>query len=177
MRLIMRTLLDRIVDAVNSTLVFIAGVSLVVLIVIFGWLVYGRYVLNSTPTWVEQAALLIIVIITFFGAAVGIRENSHLSVEFFREILPEKGRLLLYTMSDLLLMAFGGLMAFHGAQLALFNLDTAIPLLNISEAWKSVPMALGGALIAVFSIHHMVKRFLGYRSSNIPAGAENRGAE
>jgi len=56
-------LLDRIADAINSALVFVAGVSLVTLIVIFGWLVYGRYILNSTPTWVEQAAILIIVII------------------------------------------------------------------------------------------------------------------
>lgn len=172
-----RTPLDRVVDAINSILVFIAGVSLVILIAIFGWLVYGRYVLNSTPTWVEQAALLIIAIITFFGAAIGIRENSHLSVEFFREMLPEKGRLVLYTISDLLLMAFGGLMAFHGSQLALFNLDTAIPLLNISEAWRSFPMALGGALIAAFSINHMIKRFLGIRNGDRPADAENLGAE
>lgn len=172
-----RSLLDRIADAINSALVFVAGVSLVTLIVIFGWLVYGRYILNSTPTWVEQAAILIIVIITFFGAAVGIRENTHLSVELFREMLPQRGRDILFTISDLLLMTFGGLMAFHGTQLAILNLDTQIPLLNISEAWKSFPMAFGGALIAVFSINHMIKRFRGIRDDRPPASAENLGAE
>ena len=63
--------------------------------------------------------------------------------------------------SDLLLMAFGGFMAYHGTQLAIFNLDTRIPLLGISEAWKSVPLALSGAIIALFSIGHIVNRFAG----------------
>jgi len=172
-----RSRVQRFVDAINAGLVFIAGVSLVILIVIFGWLVYGRYILNSTPTWVEQAALLIIVIITFFGAAIGIRERTHLSVHVFREMLPEKGQLLLLTISDLILLAFGSLMAFHGSQLALFNIDTAIPLLNISEAWKSLPLALGGALIAMFSIYHIAVRLLRMRDGTPSPEIRDLGAE
>jgi TRAP-type C4-dicarboxylate transport system permease small subunit len=173
----MRSSVERIVDAVNSALVFIAGVALVILIAIFGWLVYGRYILNSTPTWVEQASLLIIVVITFFGAAIGIRERTHLSVEFFRDMFPPRGQLVLFTVGDLLLMIFGGLMAYHGYGLAMFNVDKNIPLLNISEAWKSAPLALGGLLICLFSTYHMIGRLLGHRDESRPQSAENLGAE
>jgi TRAP-type C4-dicarboxylate transport system permease small subunit len=173
----MRSSVERVVDAVNAALVFVAGVSLVILIAIFGWLVYGRYILNSTPTWVEQAAILIIVIITFFGAAIGIRERTHLSVELFRDMLPLRGQLVLFTVADLLLIVFGGLMAYHGYGLAMFNLNTNIPLLNISEAWKSVPLALGGLLICLFSVYHMIGRLLGHRDKSRPQDAENLGAE
>lgn len=172
-----RSSIERVVDAVNAVLVFVAGVSLVILIAIFGWLVYGRYILNATPTWVEQAALLIIVVITFFGAAIGIRERTHLSVEFFRDMLPPCGQLVFHTVADLFLIAFGGLMAYHGYHLALFNLDTKIPLLNISEAWKSVPLSLGGLLICLFSAYHMTGRLLGHRDNSRPDSAESLGAE
>ena len=172
-----RSHLERAVDVISSALMLIAGISLVILIVIMGWLVYGRYVLNSTPTWVEQVSLLIVVIITFFGAAVGIRENTHLSVEFFRDILPERGRNALFLLSDLILAVFGGLMGYYGAQLSLFNVDTKIPLLNISEFWRSFPLALGGALITLFSINHMINRFLARRESERPSSAENLGVE
>lgn len=172
-----RSSVERIVDAVNAALVFVAGVSLVILIAIFGWLVYGRYILNATPTWVEQASILIIVVITFFGAAIGIRERSHLSVEFFRDMLPPRGQTVLHTIADLLLIAFGGLMAYHGYGLAMFNLDTNIPLLNISEAWKSVPLAIGGLLICLFSAYHMIGRLLGHRDESRPQAADNLGAE
>ena len=77
----------------------ITGVALVVLTVIFGWLVYGRYVLNATPTWVEQLALLLVMLIAFIGAAVGVHENTHLSVVLLRTSVNRRLRTvcLLYT--------------------------------------------------------------------------------
>jgi len=39
-------------DGIAAICRLLTGVSLVTLTVIFGWLVFGRYVLNATPTWV-----------------------------------------------------------------------------------------------------------------------------
>ncbi len=69
----------RVLDAVASACMAIAGVMMVTLIVIFGWLVFGRYVLNDTPTWVEQTSLLLVAWITFLGAAVGAWRSSSAS--------------------------------------------------------------------------------------------------
>ena len=54
--------LERVFDAIVWICRVIAGVALVVMTVIFGWLVFGRYVLNDTPTWVEQYALLLVML-------------------------------------------------------------------------------------------------------------------
>ena len=67
-------------DRLKRLCVLVGSVALVVLVATFGWLVFGRYVLNQTPTWVEQLALLLICYITFLGAAIGIHEQSHLGV-------------------------------------------------------------------------------------------------
>ena len=80
----MMALWQRGLDLVAQIATAVASVMIVTLIVIFGWLVYGRYILNATPTWVEQAALLMVVWITFLGAAVGVRRGTHLSVDFIR---------------------------------------------------------------------------------------------
>ncbi len=45
--------MDAVLDSIAALCRFLTGVSLVVLTVIFGWLVFGRYVPNATPTWVE----------------------------------------------------------------------------------------------------------------------------
>ena len=55
-----KSLLDRILPHRLVLQAVITGVALVVLTVIFGWLVFGRYVLNATPTWVEQVSLLLV---------------------------------------------------------------------------------------------------------------------
>lgn len=61
--------LEQVLDWVRSLCIFVSSIALVVLVTTFGWLVFGRYVLNVTPTWVEQLALLLICYIAFLGAA------------------------------------------------------------------------------------------------------------
>ena len=136
-----------------------SGVALVVLIAIFGWLVFGRYVLNDTPTWVEQLSLLLVVWITFLGAAVGVHRGTHLSVDFIREGLPAPLRAASRIASDLLLLIFGGLMTWHGTLLAMKGAGRAVPMLGVTEAWRSAPLALAGALIAIFSVARLVRVF------------------
>ncbi|MEO1086532.1 MAG: autotransporter domain-containing protein, partial [Acidobacteriota bacterium] len=45
-----------------------------------------------TPTWVEQVSLLLVIMIGFLGASVGIHRNTHLGVSYFREISPRPVR-------------------------------------------------------------------------------------
>jgi TRAP-type C4-dicarboxylate transport system permease small subunit len=77
---------DRLLDLFSHINTIITGIALVVMTAIFGWLVFGRYVLNATPTWVEQVSLLLIVYIGFLGASVGVHKKTHLGVSVFREI-------------------------------------------------------------------------------------------
>jgi len=141
------TVLDRIAWVCR----LIAGVLLVILVVIFGWLVFGRYVLNSTPTWVEQASLVLVVYITFLGAAVGIRQNTHLSIDFIREAMPPGPRNALRYISDAAIVVFGVFMTWQGWGLIETNLHRAIPMIGLSESWRAAPLFICGLLIILFA--------------------------
>ncbi len=138
-----------------------AGVMMVALIALFGWLVFGRYVLNDTPTWVEQASLLLIVWITFLGAGVGIWRNTHLSIEFVRDMFPPAARRALTIIADALLAAFGAAMTYYGTSLALGTSRRLIPMLGIAESWRAVPLALCGVLTIVFALAGLLIRLAG----------------
>lgn len=148
-----RTVLDGLAQAATA----VASVLMVLLIVIFGWLVYGRYVMNATPTWVEQLALLIVVWITFLGAAVGVRRKTHLSVDFIREAAPGPLRVLLGLVAILALIFFGAMLAWQGYVMFDRTARRMIPLLGISEGWRAVPVVLGGALIFVFALDDLLQ--------------------
>jgi len=135
----------------------LTGVGLVVLTVIFGWLVYGRYVLNDTPTWVEQMSLLLVMLITFIGAAVGIHENTHLGVSYFREIVPVPVRIVFTAITHILLLIFGAIMAFQSYKLTLFKWGSDIQLLGVPEGLRSTPIAVSGVLICLFSLGHLIR--------------------
>ncbi|WP_435104455.1 TRAP transporter small permease [Arhodomonas sp. AD133] len=153
--------LDKVLDGVVWLCRLIAGVLMVALIGISGWLVFGRYVLNDTPTWVEQASLVIIVYITFLGAAIGVRENSHLGIDFIREALPAAPRAVLRVASDLVLLVFGAFMAWQGWGLVAGNTERAIPLIGLSESWRAAPLLICGLLMMVFVMANLIRTALG----------------
>lgn len=155
--------LYRAIDRVARICLGIAGVQLVTLIVIFGWLVFGRYVLNDTPTWVEQLSLILVVWIAFLGAAAGVWYNTHLSVDFIRALFPKPLRSILCWVALIALVGFGLIMAKYGWELASKTWPRRIPMLGFSEGWRAVPMAICGVLTVIFTLAHMVMRTQGYR--------------
>jgi len=148
---------DVLLDQIAMICRVITGVSLVFLTVIFGWLVFGRYVLNATPTWVEQAALLLVMVIAFLGAAVGVHDHSHLAVTVFRSLAPPWLRNIFVVATDLLMAGFGLLMLIYGARLTIFKWGSMIPLIELPEGFRSLPLTVGGALILLFSLGHLMR--------------------
>lgn len=150
---------DRLLDFISHVTLIITGAGLVFMTVIFGWLVFGRYVLNSTPTWVEQISLLLIIYIGFLGGSVGVHKKTHLGVSVFREMSPEPVRRIFDFLSYGTLAGFGLIMVVYGYKLTVFKWSAMIPLLNISEGWRSLPIMLSGVLVFLYSTGHLIHFF------------------
>jgi hypothetical protein len=60
---------------------FAAVAGLLLIVAVVAWQVFGRYVLNDTPTWAESLALVLVLYVTMFGAAVGVRDAGHIGLE------------------------------------------------------------------------------------------------
>ena len=85
--------ISRLFDALAWLVYALASLLMAALVVMAGWQVWGRYIMNNTPTWTEQATLLSLLYITLPLAAVGIRENFHLAVEILPDLLGPKALL------------------------------------------------------------------------------------
>lgn len=157
---------ERLLDGVATLVTWISGLCMIVLILTFSWLVFGRYVLNATPTWVEQLSLVIVVTITFLSAAVGVRENTHLKVDLLPALLGPRAGRWLRLLCDLLLVGFGSMMAFYAWGLVQFSWRRSIPLLDIPEGVRYLPVVLGGVLIALFALSSLVNQCLILRQSS-----------
>lgn len=131
-------------------------VGLVAVICAVTWQVFGRYVLNNTPTWAESLALLLVLYVTMFGVAVGVRDAGHIGLESFLVLAPDWLRLKMEYLIHGLVMVFGAAMAWNCALLAESVWDYRLPTLWISEGWKYVPATIAGVLIVMFSIEHII---------------------
>jgi len=151
--------IDRVLGHLSRVVTVLSGACLVFLVASFGWLVFGRYVLNATPTWVEQVALLLIVVITFFSTAVNARAGANLSVDILPLLLPWRLRRWLLGLIDMILAGFGLLMALHGYDLAIFAWSTKVPMIDVPEGLRSLPLVVCGSLLVIFCTTNAVKRF------------------
>ena len=74
--------------ALSRLSLYIAGTGIVVMTVIVGWQVFGRYVLNDSPSWSEPLSLYLMSWFIMLGAAVGVRESVHLGLDILRYAMP-----------------------------------------------------------------------------------------
>lgn len=131
-------------------------VGLVVLIACVAYQVFGRYVLNNTPTWAESLALVVVLYVTMFGTAVGVRDAGHIGLESLLVLVPENVRTRLELLIHVLVGGFGVLMAWNCAILVESVWTYRLPTLGISEGWRYVPAVIAGGLITLFSIEHII---------------------
>jgi TRAP-type transport system small permease protein len=144
----------------NAALCRIAMVTAVAalfgIVFVVAWQVFGRYVLNDTPTWAEGAALVLVIYVTMLGAAAGVRDAGHIGMESILILVPEKIREKLEIVIHVLVASFGVMMMWFGTLLGKSVMNYRIPSLGISEGINYVAVVIAGLLIILFSIEHII---------------------
>jgi len=142
-----------------SLIIAVILLQLVILCVI--WQVFGRYVLNNTPTWAETLAMLLVLFVTAFGVAVGVRESSHIGLESFLILLPERIRIKIELLVYFLVGVFGAFMVYGGWRWASVKWNIKKPMLPITDGIDYIPLIISGILIILFSIEHIIAKLKG----------------
>jgi TRAP-type C4-dicarboxylate transport system permease small subunit len=133
-----------------------AVVLLLAVVLSVQWQVFGRYVLNDTPTWAEALALLLVLFVTAFGLAVGVRDAGHIGLESMVALLPAAWRRRVELLIHALVAVFGGFMVYGGWIWATAKWGEKKPMLPVPDGIDYVAIIIAGALIVLFSIEHIV---------------------
>lgn len=121
--------------------------------------VFWRYILNDSPTWTEQVALLLAINVAMFGGAAAVRDSGHIGLESLTGLLPQKAQFWVGTVVGIISVFFGVILCWGALKMGRAVLPNAIPTLGISEFYRYLPCVMGGALVALFSIEHLVAMF------------------
>ncbi|SEN48160.1 TRAP-type C4-dicarboxylate transport system, small permease component [Pseudorhodobacter antarcticus] len=155
----------RFTGALARLALWVAGTGLVLMTVFIAAQVVWRYVLNDSLVWTEPASVMIMGWFIFLGAAVGIREGYHLSFDVLLYFVSHRVKMVLYSISDVAVAAFGGGMVWFGWQLAAKTAGNKLPSLGISGAFDFLPIVGGGVLVVIFSAERVMRRAAGLRTA------------
>lgn len=140
---------------------WLSGLGLVLMTAFIAWQVFGRFVLNDTPTWTESGSTLLMGWFILLGAAVGIREGNHLSFDVLVHVLGPRARAVLGALSEIVVIGFGGGMIGYGIQLARTTWPTTIPNLGFSGGVAFLALICGGLLMIAFAGERILRRLAG----------------
>jgi TRAP-type C4-dicarboxylate transport system permease small subunit len=152
----LRSIYGQAMDALYLACVLVAGTALVLISAVIPWAVYTRYVLNQAASWPEPMAVLLTIVLTFFGAAACYRRRLHMNVSFFVAMLPPRLRRIADLIAELLVALFALFMVIWGVKLVdatWYNTIADFPALSVGVTYLPIP--LGGAILLLFVIEHV----------------------
>jgi TRAP-type C4-dicarboxylate transport system permease small subunit len=152
----LRSIYRQAMDALYLACVLIAGTALVLISAVIPWAVYTRYVLNQAASWPEPMAVLLTIVLTFFGAAACYRRRLHMNVSFFVALLPPRLRRVAHLIAELLVALVALFMVIWGVKLVdatWYNTIADFPALSVGLTYLPIP--LGGAILLLFVIEEV----------------------
>jgi TRAP-type transport system small permease protein len=155
------TAYTKLCATLSKLCLMLAVVGLIAVILCVQWQVFGRYVMNDTPTWAEALALLLVLFVTAFGLAVGVRDAGHIGLESMVALLPEVWQHRIEILIHALVGLFGGFMVYGGWIWASAKWSEKKPMLPVPDGIDYVPIIIAGVLIVLFSIEHVIANIQG----------------
>lgn len=152
----MAPVIRSVMNALYAVCVFIAGTALVLISAVIPWAVFTRYVLNSAASWPEPTAVLLMIVLTFFGAAACYRGGLHMRMSFFVSLLPPRGRRIAALAVELLMAVIALFMVHWGEKLVAETWQNSIadfPSLSVGVTYLPIP--LGGAILFLFIVERV----------------------
>ena len=146
----------KVMDALHLACVVVAGLALVLIAGVIPWAVYTRYVLNSAASWPEPTAVLLTIVLTFFGAAACYREGVHMKVTVITDILPPGLQRVAIFLREILVALMGLFMAGFGWKLVETTLQNSIaefPALSVGVTYLPIP--IGAVILLLFVIERL----------------------
>jgi TRAP-type C4-dicarboxylate transport system permease small subunit len=129
--------------------------------------VFFRFALDSPLIWSEELARLLLVWVTFTGAAVVAWDGTHLNVGVVFTRLPDGLKNVVRWFNLLVALSFLSILVWFSIPLVRIENMADMGALGIPYGWGRLPATVGGALILALVL---LRRF--YRLRGLPAGDE-----
>lgn len=136
----------------------LAGAAFVVIVVLTIGQIFFRFALDAPLIWSEELVRLLIVWITFIGAAVLAYDGRHLNVSIVFDKLPPRAQRFVRWLN--LVLAIGFLSVLGWTSVALVRIEgmTDMGALPLTYVWIRLPATVGAALTIVFLVARFIQK-------------------
>lgn len=147
---------QRVLAVIADIVIYIAVIALLGLVVVQGWQVFARYVINDSPSWTEPVTLLLLSTAMSMGAAAGVYTNRHFGFVLLAEQLHPIVKRVVDAITPLIIATIGAVIAWWGWILLVDGLHIKAAGAQLPQSINYLPLSIGGALMVVFALNRLV---------------------
>jgi len=117
----------------------------------------GRYVFRYPLFFAEEISRYCFIWTIMLGASIGLRRKAHTRVEYFINLLPQKGRKYLEIIVNLCIIGFLGFLIYFGFFLVSKTMN--VPTAAMEWPWGLIYLAapVGAILMIITTIIHIIE--------------------
>jgi len=115
-----------------------------------------RYAIGSSLDWIEEMSRVLLIWLAFIGAAVALKRNEHITVEYFLSFVPQAMRYHIEVLSWALIVLFSAFLCAQGIEFALLSRGTTFPALQVAVSWQYLGLPVGALLMTVYGLQGLI---------------------
>lgn len=138
-----------------------AAVLMTAVVVLLGVQVFMRFVLDRSPSWLEEVARFAFVWAVYFGFVVAAEKGRHIRVAMQIRALPPIWQKIVLTLADIAWIAFNGVVIYYGIEfvVSMFEFPFISQTTGINLVWVQMIVPLGFAWMTVRIVQGCVRRW------------------
>jgi len=145
-------LIIRWLDRAERLITAATAVIMIILSALICWQVFSRYVLNSSPFWIEEISVISLMWIGLLGAAGCVWTESHMSLELVVTKLPETVRIWLRALTDMAIAGFALFLCDRGFFLVQRTMSGTLSSLPLAVGYTYLILPIAGGLMVLFAL-------------------------
>jgi TRAP-type transport system small permease protein len=143
-------------DKITIAAKYLIGACIGVIVLITLAAVWWRYVLDNPLSWVEQISNMIFIWVVFIGSAVLYRQNLHIGVDFFLNMLGERQQEIWKWFVEFINLSFIIILFIYSLKLTIDVIPNTMGSLDLSPAYYYVACPVSCFMMLLYFIEKIV---------------------
>ncbi len=153
--------LDTMSASAIRLLEIIMVVMMIGMLILVGLNVFLRIGFNSGVDFAEEVPRFMFIWLTFCGAVVAMKQNTHINVNMFVHMVGKPVQKLFYAITQVLVLICGIYISYGTVMLHTVIAENASPVLQISTLWVYGVTYIAGPGLALIAFVNLIRLALG----------------
>jgi TRAP-type transport system small permease protein len=149
------TTMKALFAAIDRGIELLVAAIFAAMVLIGTWQVFGRFVLNATPSWSEEVQIFGHIWLVFLAIPIAYRRGGHITVEAIRRVLSPWLNRALDLLIELMWVGFAVATAYYSYRVSLVTRNSVSPGLEIPMSYPYYGMILGSVYLAFVVIRRL----------------------